>query len=350
MYPDYSGSNSYQRQLRDGLSECGYDVRLSQCDRPFPLLEAVRENGRPDVFHIHWLHRYFVTERAPLTAVLGLRLLVELLVLKSLGVRTVWTVHNLADHERRSPRLEAAVRNLAARLCDRLVVHCESARDLIATEYHLPQRVVDRIDVVPHGHYIDSYENEVDRETARERLGFDDERVFLYFGLIRPYKNVVELIETFAAVEDADARLLVVGSPWNDTIREEILGLAARDERVRPVLEFVPDEDIQVYMNAADVTVFPFEEVLTSGTALLAMSFGRPVVAPRRGCVAELVDDEGGFAYDPSAPNALRDALRTAAAADLAGMGAYNYEKVRQFDWDSIARKTALVYRRAGTE
>ncbi|WP_254545873.1 glycosyltransferase [Halomarina pelagica] len=351
MYPDYSSSNSYQRQLRDGLADCGYDVHLSQCDRPFPLLEAVYRQGRPDVFHVHWLHRYFVTERPVVTAILGLRLLVELLVLRLLGVEVVWTVHNLADHERRSPRVEHAVRHVTARLCDRVIVHCPNARDLIVEEYDLPERVARRIEIVPHGNYIGSYRNEVDRQTARETLDLDeDARVFLYFGLIRPYKNVLKLIRTFRCLEDENARLLVVGSPWNDTLRDQILDLAATDDRVLPVLEFVPDDDIQLYMNAADVTVFPFEEVLTSGTALLAMSFGRPVVAPRRGCVADLLDEEGGFAYDPDERNGLRDALTAALDADLDGMGAYNYEKVRQFDWETIARKTARTYERGAAD
>ncbi len=351
MYPDYTSSNSYQRQLRDELVDNGYDVHLSQCDRPFPLLEAVYRQGRPDVFHVHWLHRYFVTERPVVTAILGVRLLVELLVLRVLGIEIVWTVHNLADHERRSPRIEMAVRHLTARLCDRVIVHCDNARDLVVEEYRLPDSVVERIEVVPHGNYIGSYRNEVDRATAREALDLDeDARVFLYFGLIRPYKNVRKLIRTFRAVEDEDARLLVVGSPWNDALRDEILDLAAIDERVRPVLTFVPDEDIQLYMNAADVAVFPFEEVLTSGTALLAMSFARPVIAPQRGCVAALLDEEGGFAYDPDEPNGLRDALLAALDADLDGMGAYNYEKVSQFDWGTIARKTARAYRRGAAD
>ena len=63
-------------------------------------------------------------------------------------------------------------------------------------------------------------------------------------------------------------------------------------------LGFVPDDELQVYLRAADVVATPFLEILTSGSVLLAMSFERAVIAPRRGCVAETVGDDGGILYD----------------------------------------------------
>jgi glycosyltransferase involved in cell wall biosynthesis len=351
MYPDYSDSNSYQRKLKEGLRERGYDVRLSHGSHPFPLLGALRRHGRPELFHVHWLHRHFVTDSSVLTLLLGLRLLFELVVLRLLDIDVVWTVHNLCDHEYRSPRTERGVRHGAARLCDRIVVHCEAAREEVCRAYRLPDHVESRIDVVPHGHYVGSYRDDVTRSEARDRLNYEEsETVFLYFGLIRPYKNVPDLVRTFSTIDDEDARLLIVGNPWSDALEREISDLCAHDDRVDEVLEFVPDDDIQLYMNAADVTVFPFSEVLTSGTTMLGMSFARPVVAPRKGCVGELVDEAGGFSYDPENPNGLRESLEAALSTDLDGMGRYNREKVDRYDWGLVARKTDRTYQRAGCD
>ena len=52
-------------------------------------------------------------------------------------------------------------------------------------------------------------------------------------------------------------------------------------------------------MNACDVVVFPYRDTLTSGAVVLAMSFARACIAPRRGCLAALLDRAGGFLYDP---------------------------------------------------
>lgn len=347
MYPDYSESNAYQRHLRDAIGERGYDVRMIGTDAPLPLLDAVRRNGRPDVFHINWLHRHFVTDSKLLTSVLALRLLFELVVLRAAGVELVWTVHNLVEHSRRTPRLELAVRRIAARLCDRILVHCESARELVVETYRLPESTQRRIEVIPHGHYIDSYPNRIDRSTARNSLGFDDgQTVYLYFGLIRSYKNVPNLVRTFTELDDPDARLLVVGNPMSERLETEVRALCAKDDRISCVLEFVPDEDIQHFMNAADAVVLPFEEVLTSGTAILAMSFGRALIAPRAGCVAELLDGDDMLGYPPDDPDGLYRSLVAALDADLESLGEHNRERACTLDWDGIADRTVRAYAR----
>ena len=77
-------------------------------------------------------------------------------------------------------------------------------------------------------------------------------------------------------------------------------------------LGFVPDEELQVYLRAADVVACPFLEIFTSGSVLLAMSFERAVIAPRRGCVTETLDEAGGILYDADDPQGLEGALRVA--------------------------------------
>jgi len=57
------------------------------------------------------------------------------------------------------------------------------------------------------------------------------------------------------------------------------------DKRIKVFLDFIPDNDIQIYMNAADIIVLPYLDILNSGVAILAMSFGKPVIAPRTGSI-----------------------------------------------------------------
>jgi glycosyltransferase involved in cell wall biosynthesis len=347
MYPDYSVSNAYQRHLRDSVEERGYDVRMIDANRLLPLLGAVADHGKPDVFHINWLHRHFVTGSRLVTTLLAFRLLFELVALRLMGVELVWTVHNLVEHSRRLPRLELAVRRVAAQLCDRIIVHCDSARELVVDTYRLPATTAERVEVVPHGNYLDSYPDDIGRERARESLGFDDgETVYLYFGLIRRYKNVPELVRTFSTIDDPDARLLVVGNPMRDDLEREVRALCERDDRATCVLEFVPDEEIQRYMNAADAVVLPFDDVLTSGTAILAMSFGKALVAPRAGCVAELLDGDDTLGYAPENPDGLRESLLAALDADLEAAGERNHDIALSLDWAGIADRTVRVYAR----
>ena len=354
MIPDYSERNPYQSQLGDALDRAGVAVSMGDVSGLAPVLREWYHNGRPDVVHIHWIHTFINTDRALISALLACRLLVELLLVRLLGTRVVWTVHNLLSHKRQHPRIELTVRQGVALLASRLIVHCDSAKTDVGRKYSLPDRVRARLRVVSHGHYRECYPNDVDEAMARKKLDLSrDARVILFFGLIRPYKNVPRLISTFREVEHDDARLLVVGNPWNESVREAVVSAAAGDERVRTVLEYVPEADIQRYMNAADVVALPFASVLTSGSALLAMSFGRPLVLPAIGCPGEVVGTAGGFQYDPDDSSGLRDALETAIGTDerLDEMGRRNRRVAEQFDWDTIAERTRAVYRlRSGSQ
>jgi glycosyltransferase involved in cell wall biosynthesis len=348
--PDYD-SNPYQANLRDALAARDVAVESAAWGRVAPLLVSYLRWRDVDVLHLHWLHEYFHARSRPVFYVRAALLLAQLVVLRFLGVRVVWTLHNLLAHEFPFPAAEARLKGLfVRRLCDGVVAHCEAAVDRAVETYDLPEATRERMHVVPHGHYLSNYETEGSRAAARDVLDLSAEAtVLLYFGMIRPYKNVPRLIETFSRVGGPDERLVVAGTPQTDALREEVAALATADDRVHTRLEYVPDADVRRYMLAADAVVLPFRDTLTSGSAVLAMSYGRAFVSPRVGCLPELVGDDGGAVlYDPDDPDGLADALRALATRDLDAMGARNRERVAAFDWDDVGERTVGVYRGAG--
>jgi len=355
MMPDYSDGNPYQRRLRDALESRGVTVSLTKGEcfavlfggfRVMPVLGAFRDRGSPDVLHLHWVYPFTIGKHRPLTLAKGLQFLFELFVARLLGVEIVWTVHNLWEHERRAPRFDRFYRRVIVRLCGRIVVHCEAARGEVVEAYDLPARHREKVTVIPHGNYVDCYPGETTCEEARSRLGLEpDETVFLYFGRIREYKNVPELVTAFKRLDRDDIRLLVVGSPRNDAVADRITAQIGPEDSVRTEFTFVPEEEVQVYMRGTDIVTLPFSDLLTSGSTMLAMSFGKPVVVPGIGCVDELVSGDCGFTFDPDAEGALRAALERALEADLEAVGRHNYERAESFRWGPIGSATAEVYR-----
>src|SRR5699024_2486108 len=120
------------------------------------------------------------------------------------------------EHERRHPAIELFFGRIAARLYTRIIVHCAAAGSAVAAAYRLSPRRRNRLETVPHGHFIGSYADTLGRSEARARLGIPARaRVFVHFGQIRPYKGVFELLDAFEGLPAASAQLVIAGKPWN---------------------------------------------------------------------------------------------------------------------------------------
>lgn len=344
--PDSTRDNAYQRQLARALEALGVRVAVADPSGALPLLSAVRAHGPVHVLHLHWTHQLILGATRPRSIIKGMRFLFELAALRLRGVRIVWTAHNLVDHERRDPAMELFFGRLAVRLYTRIIVHCGAARSAVAAAYHISRPRQAKLRTIPHGHFIGSYADAMDRDAARARLGIEtDGPVFAHFGQIRPYKGVFELLDAFGPLAAPTAELIIAGKPWNDRVAETLQERARRDPRIRLFLGFVPDDEVQLYMKAADAVVLPYRDILTSGSAMLAMSFGRAVIMPRCGCAEEMLDGRrGALLYETSDERGLGHALQSALRTDLAAMGARNRRRAAGFGWHEIALKTTAAY------
>ena len=239
-----------------------------------------------------------------------------------------------------------AVHRGLARAADAVICHCQAARSAVAEAYRLAASDTARLHVIPHGSYIGAYPDHIDRATARARLGLpDDGRVLLFLGQLRRYKGVEELIASVRQMDAPGLRLVVAGRPVDATIEADLRTAAEADPHITLHLRAIPDDELQVYLRACDAVVLPFRDVLTSGSAILAMSFGRGVIAPRLGCLPETLTDDAAILYDPNTPNALREALTKALTADLDGLGEAAAGRASALGWDAIAAATARLYR-----
>ena len=344
MLPDYSQNNPYQRELVNALEKCGAHVTLCNFG-VLPLLRAVWAYGRPDILHLHWTDRFIVAGNWPKTVLKTLRFLTELFVVKALGIKVVWTVHNLSNHEKINSSYESFINRIMVHFYDQLITHCSAARQAVIQLYRLAGHNADKVHVIPHGHYIDCYENSITRHDSRVKLEYEEDAIlFLFLGSVRPYKGLFELIDTFCEIENSKARLLIVGSPSNDVTKKELIARCQIDDRIKTYPQYVPESEIQVYMNAADVAVFPYTDILTSGSVLLAMSFGKAIVVPCTGCIPETLDAQGSFLYDPNDVDGLSRAMRNALQSDVEAMGQHNLANARNFNWGKIAQMTYDVY------
>jgi glycosyltransferase involved in cell wall biosynthesis len=229
-------------------------------------------------------------------------------------------------------------------LSDAIIAHSPSAADQIGREFDVES---DKLRVIPHGHFRDWYPDDVDRKPAREYLGLGSGPVFLFFGQIRPYKNVPSLVEAFHRLADESAELVVAGKPVDEQISRRLRDAAGESDRIHLRNEFIPDDEVQYYFRACDAVVLPYRDILTSGTAVLAMSFGRPVIAPGHGPLQDLIGEDAGVTYDADADDArLRSVLEWASGhlAELEASGEAAGRRADDWGWASIGQATRSLY------
>jgi glycosyltransferase involved in cell wall biosynthesis len=226
-------------------------------------------------------------------------------------------------------------RRVIIALSDLILVHGAQAGELVSREFSVSPRKIRRIH---HGHWLDYYPRDVSTEQARARLGIaPGVFVFGFVGLCKPYKNLDQLIEAFAAAGQQSS-LLIAGKFQSQEYGQRIEQMLAKLDPARVIFRpgFVDDADLQVYVRASNVLVLPFTDTLTSGSAMLALSFGRPAVAPRLGGMPELIIEPCGVLYDAAQPGSLAQAM------DIARGRSFDEQAIlahaAKFDWESAAR------------
>ena len=129
---------------------------------------------------------------------------------------------------------------------------------------------------------------------------------------------------------------LIAGKFLTDEYRAGIEALIAkRPERIHLHGRFIPDDEMQLFLNAGDCMVLPYSEILTSGAAMLALSFGLPVIAPLIGSLPELISPECGMLYERNDPEGLSGCLERFDAARFDRE--HIVEQAERFSWERSA-------------
>ena len=346
-----NSKNPYFRLLSNALEKRG--VRIIQRDRPLflPLTRAALGHSG-NILQLDWLYVYYMSDGYTgykliddlITLSRAILFLFDLLLVSQLQTAIVWTVHNKRHHEGKYPQIERIVNEFGYWVTDAVIVKCGRARDELVSTYRNAKPEI--MEVASDGNYISTYQNKVSEQEARSDLGIgSDTFVYLYFGIIREYKGIPELITTFRDLDLDGVELWIVGQPKTTRLGRQISDLSELSSDIHTVLEYINEERVQYYMNAADVLVLPYRDILNSGSVHLGLSFGIPIIAPKIGCIPDTVPAENDFLYDQDGPNSLAyEMSKTYERTDLDAVGEANYEHAVTQSWDKTAKRFESVY------
>lgn len=300
--------------------------RIIDSINPFSSIRAARRIARfePDLVVFQWWHPFFAVAYAAVAAALG----------RMRRVPRVYLCHNVLPHE--ASIVDRTLSRLGFAGADAFLVQSSEDEDRLRTILG-PALGGKKCALHPHPIYDMFRTGSVGREEARRALGVSG-RVLLFFGYIRPYKGVRVLLEAFArAVREMELTLLLVGEFYEE--REPYDELIARlgiGDRIVLVDRYVPNEDVELYFEAADLVVLPYLSATQSGIVQVAYGFDTPVIVTAVGGLPDVVSDgKTGLIVPPGDSAALASAIadffnRHSAEEMAAGIAACK----ERFSWE----------------
>jgi glycosyltransferase involved in cell wall biosynthesis len=135
-----------------------------------------------------------------------------------------------------------------------------------------------------------------------------DVPLFLFSGILRPYKGWDVLLEAFAAArrEVPGAQLVLAGEAWGRA--RDLPALAPAGVRLE--LKYLSEDERALWFAACDAVVCPYRHAAGSGIAADALAFSRPVIGSAVDGLAGIVEEgRSGLLVPPGDAEALAAAM-----------------------------------------
>jgi glycosyltransferase involved in cell wall biosynthesis len=289
----------------------------------------------PEIVHVQYLP--MLTQRIPLDF-----WFLEFCARK--GSKVVLTVHDLLPHD--TADIHKRTFEELYRKVDEIICHSDHIRTRLREEFGIDE---DKVSVIPHGPFFyDLPASDVAHSFLEEE---PDSVIVLWQGIIFPYKGIDLLLEAWREVEahGIAARLVIAGTGSPEilaAIQEQIAQLELK--RVTLQLRFISTEELVAIYRRADVVVYPYRAITTSGALATGLALGKTIVASDLAVFRELLrNEENALLVNPEKTEVLATALiRLIGSAELREELAANVRAMNFGDasWLSIAKKTMGTY------
>lgn len=265
-------SNPYNYLMYSGIE--AHDVKVSE----FSFISCLGLDY--DVIHIHWPELYLNSHYFVKALLNSALFLLCLSMAKILGKKIIWTVHNLKPHEIRYRRLNRVFWLLYIRLIDGIISLSHCNEDQFFHRFSWLQNLPSI--AIHHGLYKGFYADTVTKAQARQKLMIEaNQRVNLFIGQVKPYKNIERLIEIFNSTPQLSENVLIIAGKFeNDDYFQQIKAKTQGNNNILIHNRYIPEDDLQVYFRASDLCILPFNNIFNSGSVLLSVSFDTPVLVP----------------------------------------------------------------------
>jgi len=260
---------------------------------------------------------------------------------------TLGAVKNAVDTGIREPEIRIKSEKEIIKDCHRIIAPTGREKDYLINYYNASPET---ISIIPCGVNLDIFRI-IEKEIARNRLGFNGEGIILFVGRIVPIKGIDKLLMALTHLENIERlRLLVVGGDKNCQDEVNRLRRLSKNLKIESSVTFlglVEQEKLPYFYSAADICVFPSHYESFGLVALESLACGTPVVATDVGGIQSVVrDGETGYIVLDNAPQLLAEKITLALSTPRAKTEAIRSirESVFKFSWSNIAEATLQEY------
>jgi D-inositol-3-phosphate glycosyltransferase len=329
----------------DQRSEASSMAKAYRVVKYYIRLISYAATAKPKLFHLLWNNKFELFDRTLL-----------MLYYKLLRKRLVFTAHNVnaGRRDQNDSWLNRVSLKAQYALSDHIFVHTDAMKREMISEFHIPEC---KVSVIPFGINNTVPNTSLSSVEAKRQLGIaKSDRSLLFFGNIAPYKGLEYLIVAFGELlkKNRDYRLLIVGKPkgskayWTQVQRS--IASSRIGDRLVEKIEYVPDEETELYFKAADVLILPYTRVFQSGVLFLGYSFGLPAIAANAGPLKdEIIEGKTGFVFELRDSNDLASKIEKYFESELFRDLETRRAQIRKhanerYSWSKVASITTRVY------
>lgn len=273
VLPSSSAQNCFVSRFTTAVADAGFQV-VDVHWLPAGLREA-------DVIILHWPDEFF---RSPtLRGAISLSKILIRVNFSRLwrGTRLIWVAHNAKPHE--AQRASRLLPWCFVQSLDGVVFLSKYSLEVIHALYPATKRLPTLITV--HGHYRD-----VMVTKPRPAVPGKNHINLVFFGQIRPYKNLERLVACARELTSSAMTLTIIGRAVDSGVTARLQSASEEVENIHLDLreESISNSALEAAIDLADAVILPYSNILNSGAAIMALSRNRPVIAPRAGSLVEL--------------------------------------------------------------
>jgi len=253
---------------------------------------------------------------------------------------TLSAVKNTIGVGEDEPELRIETERDLTRDCHRIIAPTDRERENLILHYGaLPEK----IGVVPCGVNLEQFKP-VSKGSARQYLGFGNDKIILFVGRIDPLKGIDRLIQAIPYLQNIQGlKLVVIGGGEKSQREIEQLQKLACNLNIQDSVTFlglIKHEQLPYFYSAADVCVVPSYYESFGLVALESLACGTPVVATDVGNLKSVIrQGETGYVITDNAPHCLADkiALLLSGPSTDTESALSIRASVSRFGWPSIA-------------